>query len=76
MTFVCFLWYVGGWIWDQRHCFRFGSWRAKFLEKAEMNEVTAFLNIVIYKVAKLSRGYESQSITSDVQELSHTYYFT
>lgn len=36
-----------GWGWDRRYCFRFGRWRAKFLEKAEMNKVTAFLSTFI-----------------------------
>lgn len=37
-----FLWYVGRMRQGQRSCFGFLSWRAKFLEKADMNKVTAF----------------------------------
>lgn len=41
----------------------FGSWMAKFLEKAEMNKVTAFLSTFIQQIAKFHGGVEKQNST-------------
>lgn len=38
---------VGGTELGAEYCFGFGSWRAKFPEKAEVSKVTAFLSTFI-----------------------------